>query len=51
MFVVLCCNSEKNSDPAPPLEDGNSNAQYQVLTDESEGSGSRNETLASTTQP
>ncbi|XP_050243539.1 uncharacterized protein LOC126692101 isoform X2 [Quercus robur] len=49
--LILYSTTEKNSDPAPSLEDGNSNAQYQVLTDESEGSGSRNETLASTTQP
>ncbi|KAM4078578.1 hypothetical protein ACB094_09G048800 [Castanea mollissima] len=49
--LILYSTTEKNSDPAPSLEDGNSNAQYQVLSDESEGSGSRNETLASTTQP
>ncbi|GMY25170.1 solute carrier family 35 member F2-like [Fagus crenata] len=43
--LIIYSTTEKNFVPVPTIEGGNSNAQYQVLTDECEAS--RNESLAS----
>jgi solute carrier family 35 protein F1/2 len=43
--LIIYSTTEKNFVPVPTIEGGNSNAQYQVLTNECEAS--RNESLAS----